>query len=160
MNVLRRWIFLASLLAVLVSGCSQSDHDTDLNAYLDQLKKQSTSTVNLLDRFVLRDHYDLKDAQLKSPFPKNGGVDSAALLAKPPLQRYSLNALRLLGIIQDKGQTSAIIMTPDGKIYPLVQGDLIGNQQGKVIEMNANNVVISEVAEHNTSHRVVLYLKS
>lgn len=160
MNALQPWIFLASALALLVSGCNQSDHDTDLTAYLEQLKKHSAVKVHLLDRFVLRDPYDLKDTQLKNPFPKNGTVESAALLGKPPLQRYSLNALHLLGIIQDQGHTSAIIMTPDGKIYPLAQGDLIGNQQGQVVDMTANQVVISEVAEHNTNHRVVLNLKN
>lgn len=160
MTLLRQWIMLCGLLALSLSGCSSSDNNTDLHTYLEQLKKHSVAKVHLLDRFVLRQTYELKDTPPKSPFPKNGNViDSAALLAKPPLQRYSLNALRLLGIIQDNGQISAVILTPDGKIYPLVQGDLIGNQQGKVIEMNAHNVVISETAEHNTSHRVVLYLK-
>lgn len=159
MTILRQWMMLCGLLALSLSGCSSSNNDADLHAYLEQLKKHSVTKVHLFDRFVLRQTYELKDALLKSPFPKNGSLDSAALLAKPPLQRYSLNALRLLGIIQDNGQISAIILTPDGKIYPLVQGDLIGNLQGKVIEMNAHNVVISETAEHNTTRRVVLYLK-
>ncbi|MFH2012676.1 MAG: pilus assembly protein PilP [Pseudomonadota bacterium] len=63
-----------------------------------------------------------------------------------PLQRYNLNQLKLTGIIWgDEGNTSvAMIEDPEGKGYVLKKGTLIGENNGRIINILKDRVIIRE----------------
>lgn len=150
------------LCCLLLTACTPSQTDDDLHAYIEGLKQHRSAAVHLLDRFQLRKTYYLNDESLSSPFPKSVIQDSGGSLTQAPLQRYSLDALHLLGIIVENGQASAVIITPapDSMTYSIQVGDVIGNQGGTVTAISAYSVTISEPGENNSSHRIVLHLQN
>lgn len=61
-----------------------------------------------------------------------------------PLQSYDLVQFRLVGVIVGKGAAKAMVVAPDGKSYVLAQGVKIGKNNGVVIEINSNVILVEE----------------
>ena len=64
-----------------------------------------------------------------------------------PLQRISVSQLRLVAILWDLVQTDgalAMVELPDGKGFVLRKGTKVGRQDGQVISINKNRLVVDE----------------
>lgn len=61
-----------------------------------------------------------------------------------PLQAYDLNELRLVGVIILPGKKVAMIEDPLGKGYNVTVGILIGKNDGKVVDILKDEVVVEE----------------
>ena len=69
-----------------------------------------------------------------------------------PLQRYNFNQLKLIGIIwrDDKNIAAAMVEDPEGRGYVLKKGTLIGENNGRVINILKDRVIIEEVYRNNS----------
>ncbi|MBI4621551.1 MAG: pilus assembly protein PilP [Desulfobacterales bacterium] len=69
-----------------------------------------------------------------------------------PLQRYNFSQLKLIGIIwrDDKNIAAAMVEDPEGKGYVLKKGTLIGENNGRVINILKDRVIIEEVYRNNS----------
>jgi len=61
-----------------------------------------------------------------------------------PLQKYDLNQFRIIGIILGKGGPVAMVVAPDNKSYVLKTGVKIGRNDGVVVGIESNSVVVEE----------------
>jgi len=61
-----------------------------------------------------------------------------------PLENFDLGQLRLIGVIVGKGESTAMVVAPDGKSYILKRGVKIGRNNGKVIEIKPDAVLVEE----------------
>ena len=61
-----------------------------------------------------------------------------------PLQSYDLNALRLVGIMMLPGKKVAIVEDPSGKGYHVKVGTHIGLNDGVVVEILKDEVIVEE----------------
>jgi type IV pilus assembly protein PilP len=61
-----------------------------------------------------------------------------------PLQEYSIEQLRLLGIMSGEDKTVAIVSDPKGKSYVIFKGTWIGQNQGRVAEIRDDHVIVEE----------------
>lgn len=61
-----------------------------------------------------------------------------------PLQRYDLSQFKLVGVIVGKGASRAMVVAPDGKSYILAKGVKIGKNNGVVISINSEVVLVEE----------------
>lgn len=61
-----------------------------------------------------------------------------------PLQLYDLGELRLVGVIMLPGKKVAMVEDPTGKGYNVKEGTLIGKNEGKVVEIKKDEVVVEE----------------
>ena len=62
---------------------------------------------------------------------------------KTPLQRYSLNQFKLVGILM-AGKHFAMVEDPEQISYTITEGDQLGNLSGIVEEIKENEIVIAE----------------
>jgi Tfp pilus assembly protein PilP len=67
--------------------------------------------------------------------------DSAA---KGPLEQFDLSQLSLNGIVWDTHRQRALILDPSGQGYIIEEGDAIGKNDGRVIAIDDNVVVVRE----------------
>jgi type IV pilus assembly protein PilP len=67
--------------------------------------------------------------------------DSAA---KGPLEQFDLSQLSLNGIVWDTRRQRALILDPSGQGYIIEEGDAIGKNDGRVIAIDDNVVVVRE----------------
>jgi type IV pilus assembly protein PilP len=61
-----------------------------------------------------------------------------------PLQKFGIGQLRLIGVIVGKGEPRAMVVAPDGKSYILKKGIKVGKNDGKVVDINQDAVVVEE----------------
>ncbi len=61
-----------------------------------------------------------------------------------PLQSYDVDQFRLIGVIVGKGASKAMVVAPDGKSYVLAKGVKIGKNNGVVIKINSNVILVEE----------------
>lgn len=68
-----------------------------------------------------------------------------AAIPLTPLQKFDIGQFRLVGLIIGKGDPTAMVKAPDGKAYILKKGVKIGKNNGSVVEINPNGVVVKEL---------------
>ncbi|MFM2407949.1 MAG: hypothetical protein RL358_691 [Pseudomonadota bacterium] len=66
---------------------------------------------------------------------------------KEALEEFPLEALKMVGYLQKRNVSSAIVKAPDGKIYPVKSGNYLGLNFGKVLEVLGNEVKIKEMVQ-------------
>ncbi|PKN51177.1 MAG: hypothetical protein CVU55_13670 [Deltaproteobacteria bacterium HGW-Deltaproteobacteria-13] len=114
------------------------------------------------------DNYSYNPSGKPDPFkPYIVVVDTAALkkqIVKKaatsifPLQRAETEKYRVVGIAGDKDHRVAIAEDAAKKFYPLLNGTRIGLNNGKVVEIMADRVIVEEY-ENNKAKRIILKLR-
>ena len=66
---------------------------------------------------------------------------------KEALEDFPLEALKMVGYMQQKGVGYAVLKAPDGKIYRVKSGNYLGLNFGKVLEVAGNEVKIKEMVQ-------------
>jgi len=69
-------------------------------------------------------------------------IDSAVPLT--PLQKVSLDQLRVIGVIIGKGEPKAMVIAPDNKSFVLKKGTKIGRNNGSVSSITTDSIMIEE----------------
>ena len=71
-------------------------------------------------------------------------VDSGDEEPATPLQSFDIAQFRLVGVIVGKGLPKALVLAPDGKSYVLAKGVKIGKNNGVVINITSDAVLVKE----------------
>jgi len=74
-------------------------------------------------------------------------MEKAKPLPLSPLQRAGLNQFKLVGIAGDEQSKKAIVQDMRGKIYPIFIGTYIGLNNGRVVEILTDRVIVEEQAK-------------
>ncbi len=61
-----------------------------------------------------------------------------------PLQRASINELRLVGVSSDDNHRIAMVQDVKGRAYPIFLGTYIGQNGGRVVEILPDRIIIEE----------------
>lgn len=61
-----------------------------------------------------------------------------------PLQSFDIIQFRLVGVIVGKSAPKALVVAPDGKSYVLAKGVKIGKNDGVVVDINSDAVLVKE----------------
>jgi type IV pilus assembly protein PilP len=72
-----------------------------------------------------------------------------------PLEKFELDRLRLVAVIDGTSQPLAMVESPDGVQYVVLIGTPIGRNQGRVSRITKGRVVISEKIFNTTERRLV-----
>ena len=71
-------------------------------------------------------------------------------LLTTPLQKFDVNQLKLTGIVLGGLGDYARIVAPDGKSYTINAGTLVGPNEGEVISITDNTVVVKEMIRYES----------
>ncbi|MDH2919012.1 MAG: pilus assembly protein PilP [Sideroxydans sp.] len=66
---------------------------------------------------------------------------------KEALEDFPLEALKMVGYLQQKSVGYAVVKAPDNKIYRVKSGNYLGLNFGKVLEVAGNEVKIKEMVQ-------------
>ena len=81
---------------------------------------------------------------------KKKKVEKLQTLSISPLQRISIEQFKLVGIAGDDKHRIAIVEDPKGKFYPLFQGTYIGQNNGMVVKILVDRIIVEEKAKTST----------
>ncbi|KZY30776.1 pilus assembly protein PilP [Alcanivorax sp. HI0083] len=153
-------IALLPLLAVSMFGlvgCGSNANLAGLDAKLEEIKARPRGRIEPPPEFKPIATYAYSAQQLRSPFspPKDQelllvreGVNVEPDLARPKeyLERFSLDALRMVGTITKPGEpVQALIADPSGAVTRVRPGNYMGKNFGRVKDVSEVKVGLIEI---------------
>ena len=145
-------VFTLGLVIFLMFGCSEERTLADLKRYVLTLHQDTVPQVEALpdqpsvevvvytadearDPFAPSNVFGKEDDGVE-PDTGPDPLEPDAGRSRGPLEDFPLDALKLVGTMKLDEQNWALINAPDGQIYRVVVGSYLGQNTGKIIEIN------------------------
>lgn len=149
---MKRLVMLIAPLLML-SGCGGGDMD-DLRAFVAETGKDMQGKVEPLPEIKPYEAFSYAAFDLPDPFkPRKlstgggGGLQPDLARPKEPLEAYSLETLKMVGVLSKKGVIHAVIRTPDNAIYHIRKGNYMGQNFGLVTQIGDSEVALREIVQ-------------
>ncbi|MEJ2604655.1 MAG: pilus assembly protein PilP [Gammaproteobacteria bacterium] len=155
-----RWRLLAILAALTLpfaAGCG-GDMD-DLDAYIDRTKAQPGRRPDPLPEIKPYETYvytaDVDG--LRSPFVpdspvadtrsggEGGGIRPDVNRSREYLEQFPLDSLDMVGTLTQGNTTYGLIQTTDGLISRVSVGNYVGQNDGRINEINESEICLKEI---------------
>lgn len=148
------YLFIIFLCALL-TACKEDDPLKKSEQFIEELKKRPAKPIELIPEIkpVPQAKYHL--ANERDPYQRienqiPGGQAMPDLKrAKEPLEFYTLDSLKMVGSIIKDGQYFAIVSTPDQMVYSVTLGQYMGQNFGKIVALNENEIKLVETIQIN-----------
>ena len=166
-------IFFVIFSALLLSACQQRSND-DLVKFVNDTYKDEKPEIEPLPPIIPYEEFIYSADDLADPFSRENvlagtledanessaeGIDENR--RKEPLEAFPLDGLRLDGVLEFRGLTSAIVRSPDGDSVPVSLGNYVGLNNGKIISISSEEQVleIEETVRNATGNWVKRIVK-
>ena len=145
---------LASILIVLgLSGCGNGGMD-DLQTFVDEAGKDMQGKIEPLPEVKVYEPFTYNAFDLPDPFrPRKlstgggGGMQPDLTRPKEPLEAFSLETLKMVGVLSKQGVIHAVIKTPDNAIYHVKKGNYVGQNFGLITQISDTEVGLREIVQ-------------
>ena len=145
---------LASFLLVLgVTGCSIGGMD-DLQTFVDETGKNMQGKIDPLPEVKVYEPFTYNAFDLPDPFkPRKlstgggGGMQPDLNRPKEPLESFSLETLKMVGMLSKEGIIHAVIKTPNNAIYHVKKGNYAGQNFGLITQISNTEVTLREIVQ-------------
>lgn len=145
---------LAPLLIMLsLAGCGGSGMD-DLQTFVEESGKDMQGKIEPLPEVKVYEAFAYDAFDLPDPFkPRKlstgggGGMQPDLTRPKEPLENFSLETLKMVGVLSKNGVTHAVIKTPDNAIYHVKKGNYVGQNFGLITQIGDSEVSLREIVQ-------------
>jgi Tfp pilus assembly protein PilP len=144
-------------LCLLLTGCGTDERERELQGYINQLK----ITAEQKEVISKPQHWALPKPVVYNPHGYLGKSQTAKITTNP-LQSYPLKNLQFVGILKQNNKISGYVMTPDGMLYLVNEGDVIGEDYGKIVKVDTDHIEVIEktmAGSQSVEKKVELMLK-
>ena len=144
------------ITCALLTACS-TDRVEDLRQYVAETKARSKAPITPMPKVETLEPFVYKNENRREPFSaqavitptvKNpNGIDASQLdtsRKKEPLEEFSLDTMKLAGMIERGGEVWAIIKAPDSIVYWVKRGNYLGQNYGKITHITESKVDVTE----------------
>lgn len=147
-------LLTAVFLAATLTACGGGDMD-DLRQFMDEAGKDMQGKIEPLPQIRPYEPFSYEAYGLPDPFkprklsPSGGGGGLQPDLNRPrePLEAYSLETLKMVGMISKKTGVHAVIRTPDKTIYHVRAGNYMGQNFGLITGVTDNEITLKEIVQ-------------
>jgi len=154
-----KWAAFASVTTIIAitAGCAENNV-SDLNAYIIDTKAKYTGQVEPLPVISPYESYRYGVSKKRDPFRPSVSLVKEATLKrssnglkpnevrnKEGLEKFSLQSLVMVGIMNNDGQNWAIIKAPDNSIFRVKKGNYMGESNGKIVRINESGIDLKEI---------------
>jgi type IV pilus assembly protein PilP len=136
--------------AIALAGCSP--RDTELDQFIAQTKQEQPGGVEPLPEVKPYESFFYADASLRSPFVPGGNGEGSAPGVRPDVKRsrefleqFSLDTLSMVGTMRVSNRQYGLIRTSDGLVHRVVQGDYIGQNDGRITAIEPSRISVTEI---------------
>jgi type IV pilus assembly protein PilP len=141
-----------------LSGCGGANTQ-DLEQYVQEVSAQQPSRIEPLPEFKPFETFLYQAGDLRSPFlpmdamradaqvVQDGGTGIRPDLQRPrePLEDAPLDALRMVGTLEQFGEAWALVRMIDGTIHRVQPGNYVGHNHGKISRITENRIELTEI---------------
>ena len=155
---LKGYLHISVVMMVLfLSGCTEGT--SDLEAWVADVKSRPQKGVDPLPEIIPYKTFIYDKSGSRDPFddsifrPKIGQTAPKHFSSITPdtnrvpeyLESFPLDTLRMVGTMQQDEQTWALIKTPDNTIQRVLDGNYLGQNNGKIISITDDKVELAEI---------------
>jgi len=149
-------VLSAVLLSALLAGCGGGDQ-SDLEDYVRKVKARDPGAIEPLPEIKQINTYVYEPAERRDPFVVDArGVDQPAgapgnSLAPDPLRRkeelegFALDALRMVGTLEQNQTKWALIRSPNGILHRVRVGNYLGTNNGQIVNISDEAIQLTEI---------------
>lgn len=146
---------LATLLIVLgLAGCGGGGM-ADLQTFVAETGRDMQGKIEPLPQVKVYEPFTYNAFDLPDPFkPRKlstggggGGMQPDLNRPKEPLEAYSLETLKMVGMLSRQGVVHAVIKTPDNTIYHVKKGNYAGQNFGIITQISDGEVSLREIVQ-------------
>lgn len=146
---------LASIAIVLgLTGCV-GDGTDDLQAFVAESGRDMQGKIEPLPEVKVYEPFTYEAFDLPDPFrPRKlvtggggGGAQPDLTRPKEPLEAFSLETLKMVGMVSKKGKVHAVIKTPDNTVYHVRKGNYVGQNFGLITQISDSDVTLREIIQ-------------
>ncbi|MCA1978889.1 MAG: pilus assembly protein PilP [Thiobacillus sp.] len=141
------------VIALALAGCGGGDMD-DLRSFVAETGKDMQGKIEPLPQVKAYEPFSYNAFDLPDPFkPRKlstgggGGLQPDLTRPKEPLEAFSLETLKMVGVLSKKGVIHAVIKTPDNAIYHIRTGNYVGQNFGLVTKITDSEVTLREIVQ-------------
>jgi len=142
-----------ALIVTGLSGCGSGDMD-DLHRFVAETGKDMQGKIEPLPEVKPYEPFSYNAFDLPDPFkPRKlstgggGGIQPDLTRPKEPLEAFSLETLKMVGVLSQKGVIQAVIKTPDNAVYHVKKGNYIGQNFGLITQITDSEVTLREIVQ-------------
>jgi type IV pilus assembly protein PilP len=148
-----RALVSAAIVAAL-AGCAAGNDD--LHAYIDEVKARPGGRIAPLPQVRPAPTFAYEAGGRRSPFMPD--VPQARLSNNPNavqgpdpnrprefLERFSLDTLRMVGTLQQRGSRFGLVQDSDGLIHRVTVGNHLGQNFGRIMSITDNQIALVEI---------------
>lgn len=150
--------------ASLLTACAGDDMD-DLRAYVAKEKAKPAGRIPPLPAFEAYVTVPYAAGHLRDPFmPFMEAADTGAPQTqaqaqqsnirppsthKPePLEKFPLDGLKFVGLLERRGERWAIIMAPDKLVHRVKIGNYLGENYGRIVSITETKIELMETVSN------------
>lgn len=142
------------LIALGLGGCGGSGTE-DLQAFVNETGRDMQGKIEPLPEVKVYEPFTYNAFDLPDPFKprklSSGGGGGAMQpdLTRPrePLETFSLETLKMVGVVSRKGAVHAVIKTPDSAVYHVTKGNYVGQNFGLITRIGDGEVTLREIVQ-------------
>ena len=138
---------------------------SDLDAFIAETKQAHHGKVDPLPEFPPYQTFAYQALDIRDPFrpqtdPASLPTASEAEYSGPrpestrrrePLEKYPVDSLKMVGLLQQKKQTWGLIKDPEGTIHRVQPGNYAGENHGKITKVSETKIDIVELVADGLS---------
>ncbi len=144
--------FLTFSLTIALSACGEGTVEKETfeirkvtpTASKQKIQESQPEAAEPLPPAYVYDPSDLRDPFVPLLEVKKAALTPQVSVPMTPLQKFDLGQFRLTAVIVGKGEPRAMVSAPDGKSYILKKGIMIGKNNGKVVGIKKEAVLVDE----------------
>jgi len=149
-------------VAVLLVGCG--GNMADLEHFISETKQAHHGKVDPLPQFPEYQNFSYDAQDSRDPFRPQTDLSSAvestdnytgprpeASRQREPLESYPVDALKMVGLLQQQAQTWGLVKDPEGTIHRVQPGNYAGKNHGKITKVSENKIHIEELVPDGLS---------
>jgi type IV pilus assembly protein PilP len=143
-----------SSLVLLVSACQRQEKE-NLALFVANSNNMKAQEIEPLPDIKPVEPYAYSAQEFDDPFdvenlkPRqvvsartDGGPDTNR--RREPLENYPLDSLTMVGTLFREDEKRVIIQTPEGAVQTAVVGNYLGQNYGKIISIDENQILVEE----------------
>jgi type IV pilus assembly protein PilP len=141
---------LPLVVLALAAGCSSKD--TDLENFIAQTKQEQPGGVEPLPEIKPYEKFVYADQALRSPFVPGNAGDTSGSSVRPDskrnreaLEAFSLDAMKMVGTMNIRGQYFGLIRAPNGLVHRVLPGNYLGQNEGRITRVEPSKITITEI---------------
>ena len=152
-----QWLCILPACGLLLACSGKST--TDLELYVAEVKNQQRSSIEPLPEFEPYESFNYQADDLRDPFTEptfsqprattrqasGNGIKPDFERSAEPLEEFPLDALRMVGTLEQHDDTWALIKDTDGTIHRTQPGNYAGQNHGKIYRVTEYEIGLTEI---------------